>query len=190
MNIAIIVGSVRTGRKTPLAANYLRQELLKNDKITAVTYLDIAEYNFPVMQERNAYLKVKPEGMEEFSQKLEAADGIVVISPEYNGSIPGALKNTLDYFYPELSKKVIGLLTVSAGNLGGINVHHDLQKWVLHMRAYAIPMKYLLTQIHQAFDEAGIPTDEHFIKSTSLFINELTWLTEAISNQKKQIINC
>lgn len=185
MNIAIIVGSVRTGRKTPLAAKYLESELLKNDNVTSVSYLDIAEYNFPVMQERNAYLEVKPVGMEEFSQKLNDADALVIISPEYNGSMPGALKNTLDYFYPELSKKVIGLLTVSAGNLGGINVHHDLQKWVLHMRAYAVPMKYLLTHVHKAFDEEGNPIDEHFMKSTSSFISELTWLTEAITKQKK-----
>ena len=185
MNIAIVVGSVRRGRQTPLAAKYLESELLKNDKVTSVSYLDIAEYNFPVMEERNAFLEEKPEGMEEFSQKLNGADALVIISPEYNGSMPGALKNTLDYFYPELSKKTIGLLTVSAGNLGGINLHHDLQKWVLHMRAYAVPMKYLLTNIHKAFDDKGDPTDQHFIKSTGAFIEELTWLTEAITNQKK-----
>jgi len=184
MNIAIIVGSVRTGRKTPLAAKYLETELLKNDKVTTVSYLDIAEYNFPIMEERNSFLKEKPDRMDEFSQKLLEADALVIISPEYNGSMPGALKNTLDYFYPELSKKVIGLLTVSSGNLGGINVHHDLQKWVLHMRAYAVPMKYLLTHVDKAFDADGNPSDEYFIKSTNTFISELTWLTEAITNHK------
>ena len=96
----------------------------------------------------------------------------------------GVLKNTLDYFYPEFSKKPIGLLTVSSGNLGGINVHHDLQKFILHIRAYAVPMKYLLTKVQNAFDQNGNVTDEHFEKSTSLFIQELTWLTEAIKNQK------
>lgn len=185
MNIAIVVGSVRRGRQTPLAAKYLESELLKNGRVSSVSYLDIAEYNFPIMEERNAFLDEKPEGMEEFSQKLNEADALVIISPEYNGSMPGALKNTLDYFYPELMKKPIGLLTVSAGNLGGINVHHDLQKWVLHIRAYAVPMKYLLTHVNKAFDQDGNPTDNHFVKSTGAFINELTWLTEAITNQKK-----
>ena len=185
MNITIIVGSVRTGRKSPLAAKYLERELLKNEKVSSVTYLDIADYNFPIMEERNSVLEVKPNRMDEFSQKLNEADALVIVSPEYNGSMPGALKNTLDYFYAELSKKPIGLLTVSSGNLGGINVHHDLQKFVLHIRAYAVPMKYLLTNINNAFDENGDPTDEHFIKGTAGFINELTWLTEAVVNQKK-----
>tara|TARA_R110000868_G_scaffold101503_7_gene279440 strand:+ start:47 stop:607 length:561 start_codon:yes stop_codon:yes gene_type:complete len=186
MNIAIIVGSVRKGRQTPKAAKYLEQELSKNEKVTHVEYLDLADYNFPIMEERNAYLDVKPDRLEEFSQKLNDADALVIVSPEYNGSMPGVLKNTLDYFYSELSKKPIGLLTVSAGNLGGINVHHDLQKFVLHIRAYAVPMKYLLTKVQNAFDEDGNVTDEHFEKSTGLFIQELTWLTEAIKNQKSK----
>lgn len=185
MNIAIIVGSVRRGRQTPKAARYLYNELTKNDKVSHVEYLDLADYNFPVMEERITYLDEKPDGLEEFSEKLKNADALVIVSPEYNGSMPGALKNTLDYFYTELSKKPIGLLTVSGGNLGGINVHHDLQKFILHIRAYAVPMKYLLTRVSSAFDEDGQPNDAHFIKSTATFIDELTWLTEAISNQKK-----
>ena len=185
MKIAIIVGSVRTGRQTPKAANYLKQQLLLDEKVDHVDYLDLAEFNFPIMEERNAYLTDKPARLEEFSDRLTAADAIVIVSPEYNGSIPGVLKNTLDYFYPELSKKTIGLLTVSGGNMGGINVHHDLQKYILHIRAYAIPTKYMLTQIHKAFDEEGNPLDQHFIKGTQSFINQLTWLTEAIVNQKK-----
>ncbi|MFY0650947.1 MAG: NAD(P)H-dependent oxidoreductase [Cyclobacteriaceae bacterium] len=186
MNVAIIVGSVRTGRQTPKAAKYLQSELIKHNKVTSVEYLDLADYNFPIMEERNAFLDEKPPRLEEFSDKLNEADALVIVSPEYNGSLPGALKNTLDYFYPELSKKPIGILTVSAGNLGGINVHHDLQKFILHIRAYAVPMKYLLTHISKAFDDQGIPVDQHFIKSTSTFIQELTWLTEAISTQKNK----
>jgi NAD(P)H-dependent FMN reductase len=185
MKVAIIVGSVRKGRQTPKAAAYLSSQLKQHEKISEVEYLDVAEYNFPVMEERNAYLKDKPKGMDDFSAKLQAADAIVIVSPEYNGSMPGALKNTLDYFYAELSKKPIGLLTVSSGNLGGINVHHDLQKYILHIKAYAVPMKYLLTHIDKAFDDRGNPVDEFFIKSTGLFIKELTWLAEALTNQKK-----
>ncbi|MEQ6118815.1 NAD(P)H-dependent oxidoreductase [Reichenbachiella sp. MALMAid0571] len=184
MNIAIIVGSVRRGRQTPKAAKYLQKELLKNEKVTHVEYLDLAEYNFPIMEERNSYLDEKPDRLEEFSQKLSEADALVIVSPEYNGSMPGVLKNTLDYFHPEFSKKPIGLLTVSSGNMGGINVHHDLQKFILHIRAYAVPMKYLLTKVQSAFDEDGKLTDEYFEKSTGLFIQELTWLAEAIKNQK------
>lgn len=185
MNIAIIVGSVRTGRQTPKAAEYLRHQLEQNEKVSKVDYLDLSEFNFPIMAERNAYLTEKPARLEEFSERLDAADAIVIVSPEYNGGIPGVLKNTLDYFYAELSKKTIGLLTVSSGNMGGLNVHHDLQKYILHIRSYPVPMKYLLTQIQKAFDEDGNPTDQHFIKGTQNFIKELTWLAEAIVNQKK-----
>ena len=186
LKIAIISGSARQGRQTPQVVHYVAEQFRANDSVEEVAVLDVAEYNFPVMEERRGKLENSPAGLDKFGTILEEADAIVFASPEYNGSYSGALKNALDYFYAEFTKKPIGVLTVSAGQFSGINASHDLQKLILNLGGYPIPTKLLIGGVHKAFDEQGNIQDERFQKSTTRFISELLWLTEALVNHKRK----
>ncbi len=185
MKITIIIGSIRIGRMTPKIAHYISNQLNKRPEIKEITLLDIAKYEFPIMKERMQYLKSLPEGMEYFSQQLEETDAIIIASPEYNGSLPGALKNTLDYFYKEYEKKPIGIITVSGGRFSGVNMSHDLQKLILKLRAFPIPSILMVGEVYKVVDEFGNVLDERFIKSSERFIDDFIWFSQAIVNQKK-----
>lgn len=123
--------------------------------------------------------------MKYFSDTITASDGIILVSPEYNGSFSGALKNTLDYFYSEFSKKVIGVVSVSTGKLDGIRAVMDLQKLILSLGAFPLP-KYLTTPEVQNLFSSGVLVDEKYAKQADGFIGEFLWLTEAVKNQKEK----
>lgn len=69
-----------------------------------------------------------PSDIKDFSQKVESADCIVIVSPEYNHSIPGALKTTLDYLWPEYQGKLFSYVGVSDENYGAVRAINDLEK--------------------------------------------------------------
>lgn len=181
MNIAIISGSTRIGRQTTKVANYLEQVASNKANVTQVTLLDIHAYNFPVMEERHGMLKNPPTGLEEFHQKLDACDALIIVTPEYNGGMSGALKNTLDYFRNEFTKKPMAAVTVSGGNMGGVNALHQLWYWMLHVGAIVSPTKLLVSNVTKAFADNGQATDERFIRNADKTIDELIWLTKKIN---------
>lgn len=182
--IAIVSGSARTGRQTPKAVNHLTKVLSAREDVTEVKILDVKEYNFPVMEERLGRHPNPPERLAEFGKILADADALVFASPEYNGSFSGALKNTLDYFRSEYSKKPIGIMTVASGKFSGVNASHDLQKYVLALGGYPMPRKLMIGGIRGAFDESGALKDETQASVFVKYTDELLWLTDAISRKK------
>jgi len=182
MKIAIILGSVRKNRKSSHAGFYLESLLGKTEGISPVL-LDLQDYSFPVMEERFRNLQDPPEGMAEFSRHLTEADGIIIVSPEYNGSYSGALKNTLDYFKQEYFRKPMAVVTVSDGVMGGVNASHHLLSWILHVKGIASPFKLMVRNVGETFDDAGKLLDEDFAVRANSFVSEFLWLSKAISGQ-------
>jgi azobenzene reductase len=183
IKISLIIGSVRMGRQTHKTGQYVAKKLSERQGVT-VEILDLLDYNFPVMEERMGLHPNPPARLEEFSKKLSDSDAIVLVSPEYNGSYSGSLKNVLDYFGKEYKKKVMAVVTDSAGDFAGISASYQLQLFILKMGAIASPVKLMVPQVQKAFDASGNPIDEKIVKGTEVFIEELLWLTEAINNQK------
>lgn len=185
LKVTIVSGTKRIGRLTPKVGQYLEKLFTESSKVSEVNLLDIAEYDFPVMEERRGRLDNPPPGLDAFGDALDRADAIVFVSPEYNGSYAGAFKNTIDYFRKEFSKKPIGVVTVSSGRLGGVNASHDLQKLILALGGYAMPKKLMVSKVGEVFNDNGEVTDAHFEKSAPAFAEELLWLAEAVARMKR-----
>lgn len=184
MKIAIINGSSRQGQKSILVSRFLHHRLTSLGTVTSL--LDVASYNFPVMEERLRFLTEPPAGMVEFSQKMQEAQGLILVTPEYNGSYSGALKNTLDYFKAEYERKVFGLVTVSNGRMGGANAMHHLQAWAIHVKGIVSPYKLYVDEVENQFDESGNLLQGSLEKKLDPFLTSFLWLTQAISAAKPE----
>jgi NAD(P)H-dependent FMN reductase len=103
-HISIISSSVRKGRKSHNVALYF-QKYLKTNKLATAEILDLKQYNFPVFDERLKNQKSPSLEALEFKNKIIASDAIIIVSPEYNGSIPASLKNVVDLLFEEWQKK-------------------------------------------------------------------------------------
>lgn len=116
MKIAVIVGTSRRGRVTPKLAHWVETRLkAKHDDVEV---LDLAEYDMPLLPEApwtpNRQLT---DGAKAWLDALDAADGFVVVTAEYNHGIPAVLKNALDYTAGQLKRKPVSI--VSHGVVGG-----------------------------------------------------------------------
>lgn len=172
------------GRKSPTVAEYLVQQLEKNDNLQ-LTYLDLREFNLPIMQERRGIHPNLPPMAEKLGAQLEEADAIIVVTPEYNGGYPGVLKNALDYYYDEITKKPVGVVSVSSGQQGGIQAWQALTSMFLKMGAFVAPPRLHVAQVAEVFNDQGEAVNDYFIKSARLYIKNFLWFTEAILSHKR-----
>ena len=100
MKIAIISSSVRNGRNSHRVAIYFKN-FIEQNKIADTEIIDLLNYNFPVFEERLKYLSTPSEGIQDFTNRIKNADGIIIVTPEYNGGYPACFKNAIDLLYYE-----------------------------------------------------------------------------------------
>ena len=170
--ISIISSSIRTGRKSHNVALYFQKYLNDNYKAN-VEILDLKSYNFPIFEERLKYQKSPSLDVLEFKNKIIASDGVLIVTPEYNGSIPASLKNIIDLLYEEWHRKPIAFSTVSAGNFGGLQALTHLQFMFWKIRAWTFTSNFPVSKVQDKFDDYGVATH---IKETDdlakIFIDE------------------
>ncbi|MCW9705507.1 NADPH-dependent FMN reductase [Fodinibius salsisoli] len=182
MKVAIILGSARKGRQTHKAAYYLHNEL--QDRDIKSDLIDLAETSLPIFEEK---LQNHPDSLTQaskISQRMNEADALIFITPEYHGSISGVLKNTLDYFWSELQKKPIGAVATSSGKMGGINASRHLQQIILSIGAFPMPLKWLVPRVHRSFDENYCPKSDKIESSGQKFLDEFLWFADALYQKK------
>jgi NAD(P)H-dependent FMN reductase len=148
--------------------------------------LDLREVDLPMLEERFRNIENPSDRMADFQRRIAAADALVVVSPEYNHGYPAVLKNMFDHFLPEFRRKPIGIITVSAGSLGGIDCLGQLRHVTLWMGALPIPAAFPVTKVAESFDEEGRALDPSYERRSERFLEELLWFTEATVRQRQQ----
>jgi NAD(P)H-dependent FMN reductase len=178
-HIVIISSSVRLKRASNRVALYFKNYIEEN-KLASAEILDLNEYQFPIFNER-LKLQVNPSVQTlAFAEKIKLANGVVIVTPEYNGGYPAALKNVIDLLYDEWHRKPIAISTVSAGGFGGTQVITSLQFTLWKIRAWTVPAMFPVPKVQEMFDEMGNPTDKITMdKKAEAFIKELLWCMEA-----------
>lgn len=159
MHFLVVVGSTREGRKTIHAAEYAAKTIEKEGHEAEL--FDLKEKDIPFMKERRRYLDEVPEDVEEFGQKVEDTDCLVIVCPEYNHSIPGVLKNALDYLYPEYNDKPFSYITTSAGGFGGVRGLSHLHDFTLAVGGIPGP-NLPISSINSVFDSDGELQDSDY----------------------------
>jgi NAD(P)H-dependent FMN reductase len=177
--ISIISSSVRTDRVSHRVALFFKNYLIEHQLATP-QILDLKEYNFPVFEERLSHQPNPSSGIIDFTEKIKNSDGVIIVTPEYNGGYPASLKNVVDLLYDEWRRKPIAISTVSNGSFGGTQVITSLQFSLFKIRAWVVPAMCPMPKAQQLFDEAGIPIEKDSIeKRVTPFIQELLWCVEA-----------
>lgn len=182
-HIAIISGSVRIGRQSHNVATYFKNYILEN-KLATTEILDLKKFNFPVFEERLMYQKDPSENAKLFSEKIKAADAVIIVSPEYNGGYPASIKNAIDLLVKEWYHKPVGLVSVSSGGFGGVNAMALLQTVLLKIKA-VVPATFPVPKVEENFDDQGNAINKEATdKRAAAFLKEILWFTEAFSKMK------
>ncbi|MFE4415233.1 NADPH-dependent FMN reductase [Streptomyces sp. NPDC056821] len=124
--IGIILGSTRPGRNGEAVAHWVYEQAAQRTD-AEFELVDLADFKLPLLDE------VYPPSMgqydqphtQDWAQKIASFDGFVIVTPEYNRSVPGALKNAIDFLYAEWTNKAVGF--VSYGATGGTRAVEHLR---------------------------------------------------------------
>lgn len=106
-----------------------------------------------------------PNGVTKLGEEIKDAAGVIISSPEYNGSISSPLKNTIDWLSRlnpiPLAKKPILLTGASPGNFGTIRAQTHTRPSLDNLKAYTFHTSYMLPRADKAFDEKGQLDEEN-----------------------------
>lgn len=186
LNIVILFGSVRSDRQGIKAARFIVDKL--KERKHDVTLVDPMKIKLPLLNKRYSdYLKGKaPERLEKLAKLYRKADAFVVVSAEYNHSIPPALSNLIDHFMEEYFFRPSLIVCYSAGPFGGVRAAMQLRSMLAEVGMPSVKSIFPVPNIQDAFDEKGNPADAKFNVWVKRPLDELEWYAEALKEQRKK----
>jgi NAD(P)H-dependent FMN reductase len=187
LNTAVIYGSARRNRQGIKAARFVVRKL--EERGHDVSLVDTLELRLPELDLMYKEFTAgdAPDAMQKVGQILAKADGFIVVSAEYNHSIPSALKNLLDHYQSEYLYKPSGIVTYSAGPFGGVRALVNLRAILAELGTPSIPSAFPVSQIHSAFDDEGVAQDTAYDNRIVKFLDEYEWYANALKRARAQI---
>ena len=122
----------------------------------------------------------RPENLERLATRIRAADAFIIVSGEYNHSIPPALSNLLDHFLEEYFWRPSGIVCYSAGGFGGVRAAMQFRAMLCELGTPSIPSLLPVPSVQDAFDDEGRPHDDGYHKRAARFLDELEWYANAL----------
>lgn len=178
--ILALAGSTRKGSFNQKLAKEAAE--IARKKGATVTYIDLKDYPIPLYDGDLEAERGMPQKAKEIRDMMIASDGIIISTPEYNGSVSGTLKNTIDWlsraekggFSLEAFKgKSFALMSASVSRRGGKAALDHLAYIIEHIEGKVVPTKVAVPDAHEAFDNDGNLKDPALKKSLEKEIQEL-----------------
>ena len=178
--IPVILGTARKGRASENVAKFVFGEVQKREAVET-ELIDIRALAFPT---DDAGEQIKDAT---FSATMERADGLVIVTPEYNHGYPGLLKHVLDSNLKEYIHKAVGVCGVSAGGLGGTRVIENLLPVLRELGLVTIFWDGNFSGAQKLFDVEGKILDDAYVRRIDKFLGELIWMSKVLRNGRENV---
>ncbi|HYC40295.1 MAG TPA: NAD(P)H-dependent oxidoreductase [Chitinophagaceae bacterium] len=184
MQIEIISGSPRKNSVSYRVALHLKKALDESTE-HRIGLIDVREWKLPEIQQVFSSVDKTPEEFRPLTERIFAAQGIILVSPEYNGSYSPSMKNLLDHF-PKQRHKAFGIVTASPGAMGGIRAAQQMHLLVAALFGVASPYMLIVPGVEKKFDPDGKLLDPAFENTVHNFLTEYLWLAERMVKEKER----
>ena len=179
IKVAALAGSLRRGSYNKMLLNAAMELAPDNMEFDVLSMEGIPQFDHDVLDAG------VPQPVTEFKQKIKAADALLISTPEYNHSIPGVLKNAIDWASRPLAEypftgKPLGIMGASTGLAGSLRAQLHLRQILFVSNDMRTP-ELFVQLVHEKFDTSGRLKDEtlkeHIIKFMASFEK---WITKSI----------
>lgn len=139
MKIGVVVGSIRTKRATEAVAQFVHDVAGRRTGDTSYDLLDLRDFEVPLLTSPVHPMAAKKSyddpGTQRWSDAVDACDGFVFVTPEYNHGVPGGFKNAVDALGPEWVGKPVAF--IGHGSVGGVRA---IEQWRQIVANFSMPV--------------------------------------------------
>lgn len=173
--IPILLGTNRKGRSSENAAKWVFAQMRKRDEIET-EFFDVRDFDLP----QDDYGTEIGENFPRWRDAIIRADGLVIVTPEYNHGYPGILKSVLDLLLKEYIHKAVAFVGVSAQVWGGTRVIEACLPMARELGLTVTFTDLNFPRIRDKFDENGNLLDNAYEKRAKDFLDELVWMSKTL----------
>jgi NAD(P)H-dependent FMN reductase len=173
--LPVLLGTNRKLRKSADVARWLVSEMEKRPEIETRLF-DVADFALP----QDDYGQEIKDRFPEWRDAITRADGLVIVTPEYNHGYPGSLKAVLDLLLREYVHKAVAFVGVSAGPWGGTRVIEAMVPMVRELGLAVCFSDLNFPKVEKLFDAEGKLLDPAFGDRAAVFLDELMWMSRVL----------
>lgn len=173
--VPILLGTNRKDRNSENVAKWVFDKMQKREEIDS-RFFDVRDFDLP----RDHYGMEIKDQFPEWRDAIIKADGLVVVTPEYNHGYPGSLKSVIDLLLPEYIHKAVAFVGVSAGPWGGTRVIESCVPMVRELGLAVTFSDLNFPKAQDKFDQDGNITDESYESLAQGFLDELVWMSRTL----------
>ena len=173
--IPLILGTPRKNRESENVARWVYKKMDEREDIQT-QFFDVCDFEIPRAEYGTEIAFLFPE----WRDAIIKADGLVVVTPEYNHGYPGSLKAVLDLLLKEYIHKAVAFVGVSAGPWGGTR---GIEACVPMVRELGLAVTFTdlnFPSVKSKFDEEGKLLDDAYEKRVQGFLDELVWMARTL----------
>ena len=173
--LPVLLGTNRQNRNSVHPARWLVGQMEQRAEIETRLF-DVGDFVLP----QHDYGQALKDQFPEWRDSIIRADGLVIVTPEYNHGYPGSLKGVLDLLLPEYIHKAVAFVGVSAQVWGGTRV---IEACVPMVRELGLAVTFTdlnFPRVQDKFDDNGNLLDDAYVKRAAAFIDELVWMAKTL----------
>lgn len=175
LNLPLILGTNRKERQSENVAKWVFRKMEEHPSIET-RYFDVSDFRLPVDDYGTGLGSEFPD----WRDSITAADGLVIVTPEYNHGYPGVLKSVLDLLLKEYIHKAVAFVGVSSGPWGGTRVIESMVPMVRELGLSPTFRDLHFPGVEKKFDVEGGLLDTAYEGRVSPFLEELVWLATTL----------
>lgn len=187
LKLKVIIGSTRPGRNAESVARWIEPTLASRAEFEVET-LDLRDWPLPFFHETIASVgdfanpTYSAPLVKKWNDKIGEADAFVIVTPEYNHSIPGELKNAIDsvFFSFRFRQKPVAFVGYSLSPTAGARAVEHLTQIMVETEAIPVRTTTLVPSVTNAFDAEGAPKDPALKVTLEAMLDDLAWLGNAM----------
>jgi NAD(P)H-dependent FMN reductase len=191
MKLQVIVGSTRPSRAADKVVPWVTRRAALHDAFETEV-IDLRDWPLPMFGEHMGSIgdprdpSYSDPAVRQWNRKIAEADAYLVITPEYNHSVPGELKNAIDSVFVSFAfrNKPMAMVGYSGGIGGAIRAIEHLNQIAVEVEAAPLRSTVILPFVDKAFSEDGEPADPATEVSLQILLEDLAWWASALRNAR------
>ncbi len=182
--IPLLLGTNRKDRQSEHVANWVLSKMEQRDDIDTRLF-DVRDYDLP----RDHYGTEIGGDFPEWRDAVIRADGLVIVTPEYNHGYPGSLKSVLDLLLKEYIHKAVAFVGVSAGPWGGTRVIESMVPMVRELGLAVTFSDLNFPLVSSKFGDGGELLDDAYDQRADGFLDELAWMAATLRWGRENLLS-